>query len=209
MLLELPVGMAAPYFVTQADRSIACVAEPAMLIAREPMGLDTLAHFLAFLAEEPTKPTRNPRWWFGRNETPKPRASALERARTMLRAITVGNRWPRPEESVATRHPVFVLANTLDAATLQALSVLKLRGYVATLAIDVAPCTGLLPALMRMLDEDAPGHAPPFADPFKIAAGYGAIRELTVIAGRKATVFSNTLAADEILGRYPDLAGGS
>jgi hypothetical protein len=205
MNMKLPVGMVTPYFVTQAERSIADVRDPAVLISRERLALDTLALFLAFLNEDlqPRKPGFR---LFGKREAPPAPPPALDRARAMLRAITVESRWPGPAESVHTNHPVVVLANTLDLDVIQALSVMKLRGYILSIALDISTCNDIIPAFLDLLGRENPGATPPFTAPGGIVTGYGSYRGLTVVSGLRSTVFATGLVAGQILDQYPELA---
>jgi len=209
MNMELPVGMMTPYFVTQPDRSITNLESPAVLISREPLTLDTLALFLAFLNEDapPPKPQTGFRF-FGKKEAPPAPAPrpALDRARTMLRAITVETRWPKPEESVYTSHPVVVLANTVKLDALQALTVMKLRGYIQSVGLDISTCIDIVPAFLAMLGAELPKDTPLFTASGGIAVGYGSYRGLTVVSGLRATVFATGLSAEQILDQHPELA---
>jgi hypothetical protein len=204
MNMELPVGMLTPYFITQADRSIADFEDPAVLILREPLTLDTLARFLAFLNEDSLQ--RKPVFrLFRKHEAPSAPPPALDRARTMLRAITVENRWPEPVESVYTNHPVVALANKVESDVLQALSIMKLRGYILSVALDISPCMDIVPTFLALLGEGKPGGTPLFTTSDGIVVGYGSYRGLTVVSGLRATVFATGLAVGQILTQHPEL----
>lgn len=208
MNMKLPVGMVSPCFVMQADRSITNFESPAILISREPLVLDTLALFLAFLNED--LPPRKPAFrLFGKREVPPAPLPVLDRARTMLRAITVENRWPEPVESVHTNHPVVVMANTLDRDVLQALSVMKLRGYILSIALDISTCLDIVPAFLSLLGSEKPGGTPLFTASGDIVLGYGSYRGLTMVSGLRDTVFATGLVAGQILDQHPELVSAS
>lgn len=206
MNIELPVGMATPYFVTQADRSIATVEDPAVLVLHnEPLTLDTLGRFLAFLNEDP--PPRKPGFrLFGKPEKMPPPPPALDRARAMLKVITVDNTWPDASQLVYTSHPVVILAKTIEVNALQALTVIKLRGYFQTLALDISGCLDIVPALLASLGREKSAGIPLFAGIGRTVAGYGSFQGLTVVSGLRATVVATGLTADQVLAQHPDLA---
>jgi len=198
MNIRLPVGMLSPYFITRADQSIAELADPAILVSREPVTLEILAGFLAFLNEDP--PPRKPAFrLFGKPEPPPVLRPPLERARAMLRAITAESRWPRPEESICVNHPVVVMANTAPLDSLQALTVIKLRGFTMTLVLDISTCMPDIPNLVSVLAREKPERTPVFGSPGAAFSGYGAYRGLTTVAGLHATVLATGVPASQIL----------
>lgn len=201
--MELPVGMMTPYFVTQADRSIAILEHPAVLVSRNPLTIDILAGFLAFLNED-LPAARSRRRLFGKKEAPSPPRPAIERAHAMLRAIAVEHRWPEPTELIHTRHPVVVLGNTVAQDTLEALVVMKLRGCIQAVALDISTCTDIVPVVLDRLGRKKPDGTVPFADPCGVA-GYDSYPGLTVVSGLRATVFATGLAVGQILDQYPEL----
>ena len=204
MNMKLPLGMMTPYFVTQADRSIADFTAPALLVSRQRLTLDTLALVLAFLNEDPP-PCKPGFRLFGKQEAPQAPAPPLDRALTMLRAITVEHRWPKPLESVYTNHPVVVLANTVELDVLHALSIMKLRGYIQSVALDISTCMDIMPAFLTLLSHERPGDTPLFTALKDIVVGYGSYNELTVVSGLRATVFATGLTTGQILDQYPEL----
>ena len=209
MNVKLPVGMVTPYFITQADRSIAELENPAVLVSHEPLVLDTLALFLTFLNEDPPPPKPKQGFkFFGKKEAFSAPAlpPALDRAHTMLRAITVENRWPKPEESVYTTHPIVVLANTLQLDALQALTVMKLRGFMQSVALDISTCPDIVPGFLDLLSREKPADTLVFTASRGIAVGYGSYRGLTVVSGLRDTVFATNLVAGQILDQHPELS---
>ena len=124
----------------------------------------------------------------------------------MLRAITDETRWPRREELVHTSHPVVVLANTVGRDVLQALVVLKLRGFIPAVVLDVSTCLDAVPVFLDALRQEKPQGTPFFVSPGGLVAGYGSCRGLAVVSGLHKTVFASGLSTSQILDQLPELA---
>lgn len=206
MKMLVPAGMMSPYFITRPDRSTADMTEPSVLVARLPLTLDVLALFLAFLDEEAEPPRKRGFRFLGGNGAKTASVPAPERARAMLRAITAETRWPGPGELVWTSHPVAVLTPGTDLPVLQALTVIKLRGFVQCLAVDISSCMELAPGLQAFVAAGQPGGAPAFTAAGGLVAGYRARPGLAVVSGMRATAFAFGTTPDQLFAEYPELA---
>ena len=204
MNMEYPIGLASPYFITEADRAIACIRDPAMLICRNRLTLDTFSRFLAFLHRDGPA-SRAGSSLFKSDKPTAPPSPPLERARRMLHAIAVEKQWPAATDCVFVEEPLVVLGNPIDPDVLLALTVMKLRGFIRSLAVDVSADSASLPALIETLAQEEYAKTSIFMPEGGACIGFRVLSGLAVVSGLRATVIATGLSMNEILHQHPGL----
>lgn len=176
--LELSVGFASPYFVTDPGQGVAVLRDPRVLLVRRALRAEHLARFLA--GSRPAGEAR------------------VEDVARMLGELMAGK---GPSKSFSVDAPCFVAVGGFEPRLLSALKVLKLRGIAGILAVGGegldAPLGRLSVACSRFrLYTEGGGEV----QAFKPATS------VQVVSGLRLTVLSTTRSAEEILRDRPDLA---
>lgn len=180
-------GFASPYFITDSNRVINSMSEPAVLASVDEMTLELLACGIGELALSQKKDK------FARENA----TLGYDAARQALDEIIDGR---SPSEHLVLRHPLLILTHRLDKAALAPLLIMKMRGWVQTLAVRFSTPDEVIVALDVFTK-----CAKPKPNGGTVIV-FDGIRNLSVVSGRYATVFSTDTNCDGILKNHPDIA---
>jgi len=195
----IAAGFASPYFITQPDRAVAYMAEPAVLFCRRAVTLSYLAAWLGAWADRPASaPSAVLR--------PPPRPGERVGEERALKALREIVECGKPAEALPFPHPLLVMAEGLDKLALAALLVVKLRGLCQTLAVEASGGRFDVAETRHWLVQGL--TTPP--GPILSArdgdlAGFGQVRGLWVVSGMTETVLSSEGDCARILARHPNL----
>ncbi|MBN1268206.1 MAG: hypothetical protein JXB04_01345 [Kiritimatiellae bacterium] len=190
MNVALNAGFASKYFVTDAERGVACAADPALFIAARTVDVEQVAAFFGFLAAGAT--------WQASDHA--------KRAAAALRAVVDADF--SAADALAGDRPLVILAEGFADKLLPALKIIKLRGLRPVLAVAVPDGRQQLATGVAALAATGAAGSAVFVADDRLAAGVPVARGVTVVSGLNQTVLSAGLSAEQIIAAHPAMCSG-
>jgi hypothetical protein len=192
LTLELNIGMASKYFITDLDRSIAVIENPFLFLSKERIGISLLAGNLAKIYNNMTHPVIFDKGKLG--------ADKFEIFLNDL--VNAGLDQCKSSVSPMTfDRPILIVSNSIDKMALVAMKILKIRGICQLLAIDVSTLEHdetIFRLEMELRTQEF------YKD--EALQLYKTVKGLSAVCGINKAILSNELKIKQIISKYPDMA---
>lgn len=186
MELEIELGLASVYFVSQPKQGVGVLNNPTLLLTRKTLCLEDFAYFLACRQAK---------------RGPVDEELVAEAAQMLQDFMADGSL----SAGIGLDKSMLVVAPDVESGLLGGLKRLKLRGIVQVMAI----CSG---TRQRELEEAEAQLARAFEDHLlptdvvRSMLAYGPIKGLCVVSGLRQTIFSTTKKDRDLIGSHPEIA---
>jgi hypothetical protein len=200
MELEFQSGLATPYFITDAQRSIAIIEAPCALVLAPCLGLEELADALSRFVAKAAAAQRQGLFAPKRKRQADTAVNPRETLRADFDRLLKGEM----AFSFACDHPVVFFGHDMTDEAVQVAVILKLRGMGLIVAIE-------LPGTEEEIERTASQWGSAFADSMVESSAdqtyraYRFERCMNIVAGLHKTVLSTELTPDAIMQGYPGL----